>query len=124
MSEMNNVLTDVRGAIFPSQKAAAQAYGVTPSAVSHLLRTRGSLARLGCGLGGGQAGNRNGFQPKPVTIGVMTFASRQACATALGRNVRWVQRRVQPSARPALREELVRAVMELSAAQDRARAGR
>lgn len=70
----------IRGVTYPSQKAAAEASGVSVQAVSS-ARQRGTLDRVG--LGPLRAGCPPVFQ-KPITVQGHTFPSRTAAAEALG----------------------------------------
>lgn len=73
----------VRGRVYPSQKAAAAAFGVSETAVAEALRRRGDLETLGLPLSGAGRGNTNS-RACPVMIGHLRFRSHKAAAEALG----------------------------------------
>lgn len=65
----------IRGRHYPSQKAAAQALGVTPATVNDALN-RGTIDRVGLGRAAASA--------VPVTIRGRRYASQTEAARALG----------------------------------------
>ena len=73
---------EIRGVVYPSHKAAAEALGVSISSISHSLRKRGCADRVGLGLVGGPLGNTN--RAVPITILGLEFPSRTIAAKDLG----------------------------------------
>lgn len=65
----------IRGVVYPSQRAAAKALGVTPSAVYNALE-RGAEDNIGLG--------RQNNNAKPVTIDGVTYRSRAEATRRLG----------------------------------------
>ena len=100
----------IRGVEYPSVTDAANALGVHPSTVSHAL-AEGKQDRVGLGID--YANRRMNPAPrcaKPVTIGGMTFPSRQALAEYADRSPSYV-RRVLRGKDPQLMAILMRRVM-------------
>lgn len=63
----------IRGKLYPSAKAAAEALGVTTSAV-HSALSRGNIDTVGSGRS----------QPQPVELDGVTFPSIRSASLALG----------------------------------------
>ena len=72
----------IRGVLYQSQKEAAEALGVSSSAISQRLRVKGSADTVGLGLKGATIGNTN--RAREITIWDMTFPSRTKAAELLG----------------------------------------
>lgn len=72
----------IRGVLYQSQKEAAEALGVSTSAISQRLRVKGSADTVGLGLSGAAIGNKN--RAKEIKIWDMTFPSRTKAAELLG----------------------------------------
>jgi predicted transcriptional regulator len=101
----------IRGKHYPSQRAAAAALGITQSAVSRMLTSKGELSA--CGLRKyGAPGNRNAA--RALTIGPLTFESRTKAAEVLGITRNQISRWISKRATPGQREMLLAAVMRLS----------
>ena len=81
-THFNAMPVEIRGVVYQSQKEAAEALGVCPSAISQRLRMKGSADTVGLGLAGGALGNTN--RAKEITIWDMTFPSRTIAAEKLG----------------------------------------
>lgn len=113
---MNECPVTVRGGVYPSQKEAAKALGLTPSAVSNHLNRHGHCDKLG--LGGGVPGNTNAKANKVVIFG-HEFRSQLAASKALGVHRNLVRRFANGSLKQIGRERLYLAVMRF-ASQDEA----
>ncbi len=72
----------IRGVLYQSHKEAAEALGVSTSAISQRLRVSGSADTVGLGLKGATMGNTN--RAREITIWDMTFPSRTKAAELLG----------------------------------------
>lgn len=72
----------IRGVLYQSHKEAAEALGVSTSAISQRLRVRGDAETVGLGLKGASIGNNNGS--KEIEIWDMKFPSRTKAAELLG----------------------------------------
>ncbi len=72
----------IRGVLYQSHKEAAEALGVSTSAISQRLRVKGSADTVGLGLSGAAIGNKN--RAKEIKIWDMTFPSRTKAAELLG----------------------------------------
>lgn len=72
----------IRGVLYQSHKEAAEALGVSTSAISQRLRVKGNAETVGLGLKGASIGNRN--SAKEIQIWDMTFPSRTKAAELLG----------------------------------------
>ena len=101
----------VRGRRYASQKNAAAALGITPSAISTMLAKKGDLSTAGLGPTGAP-GNQNAA--RPVKIGPMTFPSRIKAARALGITRSQLTNWISPKATRVQREMLLAAVMRAS----------
>lgn len=71
----------IRGAVYPSQKAAADALGVKSATISAAAQA-GTLDFVGLGPASGE--RKASTSRRPVTIGGATYASRAEAAKALG----------------------------------------
>lgn len=71
----------IRGTVYPSQKAAADALGVKPATISAAAQA-GTLDFVGLGPARGE--RKASASRRPVTIGGATYASRAEAAKALG----------------------------------------
>ena len=65
----------IRGVVYPTQRAAAKALGVSPQTVHHALE-RGTEDNIGLG--------RQNNNARPVTIDGVTYRSRAEAARRLG----------------------------------------
>jgi len=99
----------IRGRVYPSHKEAAEAMGVTSSAISQRLRIKGSADTVGLGLAGGVPGNTNAA--KELTIFGVTFPSRSQAAKDLGVSRSQLTKWIAPTASFAQREMLLAALM-------------
>jgi predicted transcriptional regulator len=72
----------IRGVLYQSHKEAAEALGVTTSAISQRLRVNGNAETVGLGLKGASIGNTN--RAREIKIWDMTFPSRTKAAELLG----------------------------------------
>ena len=72
----------IRGVLYQSHKEAAEALGVSTSAISQRLRVNGNAETVGLGLKGASIGNTN--RAREITIWDMTFPSRTKAAELLG----------------------------------------
>jgi hypothetical protein len=71
----------IRGTIYPSQKEAARAFGIGPSAIAQSLRRNGHCDRVG--LGNTQTGNTNAIA-RPIVLFGHRYRSVKSAADALG----------------------------------------
>ena len=78
----------IRGTVYPSQQAAAQALGLHPATISRSLDRHGHCDFVGTHMS--RRGNRNAA--RPVRIGPLTFPSRRAAAAALGLSRQMIHR--------------------------------
>ncbi|AKG94563.1 hypothetical protein Shpa_53 [Paracoccus phage Shpa] len=99
---------DAKGQAYPSVRACARAYGVHRQVVSYHLDTYGDLSRLG--MGQRRVNPQNAA--KPVRIGPLSWPSATAAAADLGLSLSQLRRRMAPDASPALRDDLIRLVMQ------------
>lgn len=74
----------IRGVIYPSQRAAAKALGVSPASVNNALE-RGAEDSIGLG--------RQNNNARPVTIDGVTYRSRAEAARRLGISKHEVRKR-------------------------------
>jgi len=72
----------IRGVLYQSHKEAAEALGVSTSAISQRLRVNGNAETVGLGLKGASIGNTN--RAREITIWDMTFPSQTKAAELLG----------------------------------------
>ncbi len=100
----------IRGTVYSSHKEAAEAMGVTPSAISQRLRVNGSADTVGLGLGRGVPGNKNAA--KELTILGVTFLSRSQAAKDLGVSRSQLTKWIAPTASNAQRQMLLAALMK------------
>jgi transcriptional regulator with XRE-family HTH domain len=100
----------IRGRVYSSHKEAAEAMGVTPSAISQRLRVNGSADTVGLGLGRGVPGNTNAA--KELTILGVTFRSRSQAAKDLGVSRSQLTKWIAPTASNAQRQMLLAALMK------------
>ena len=106
----NAMPVSIRGTVYSSQREAAQAMGVTPSAICNRLRAKGSADTVGLGLGGGAPGNKNAA--KELTIFGVTFQSRVQAAKELGITRSQMTKWIAPTASYAQRQMLLAAMMK------------
>ena len=108
---------EIRGVIYQSHKEAAEALGVTTSAISQRLRVRGSADTVGLGLAGGAPGNRN--RAKEISIFGSTFSSRTIAAQELGITRSQLNKWISKNASNAQREMLMLSVMKYQSKRDK-----
>ena len=101
-------IVSVRGEIFPSQKQAAAALGVTPGCISMHLYRHGHCDRVG--LGPGSVGNQNAIACA-VQIGPHKFRSQKSASEALGVSRNTIRRFVNGTAKREGIEKVVAAAM-------------
>lgn len=106
----NAMPVSIRGTVYSSRQEAAEAMGVTPSAISQRLRMKGSADTVGLGLGGGVPGNKNAA--KEMTIFGVTFQSRVQAAKELGITRSRLTKWIAPTASDAQRQMLLAALMK------------
>jgi len=100
----------IRGTVYSSHQEAAQAMGVTPSAISQRLRVKGSADTVGLGLAGGVPGNKNAA--KELKILGVRFRSRVQAAKELGITRSQLTKWIAPTASNAQRQMLLAALMK------------
>jgi len=101
----------IRGQYFPSQKAAAEALGVTPAAISQTLLRHGHCDRLGAPSGA--VGNQNATAV-PVQIGALRFRSVKSAAEQLGVSRSTLSRFMVGKSGQTARETIIAAAMRFS----------
>lgn len=106
----NAMPVSIRGTVYPSQREAAEALGVVPSAISQRLRINGSADTVGLGLGGGVPGNKNAA--KELILFDERFESRSQAAKELGITRSKLNRWISPSAPREHQEKLLAAMMK------------
>jgi len=106
----NAMPVSIRGTVYSSHQEAAEAMGVTPSAISQRLRMKGSADTVGLGLGGGVPGNKNAA--KELKIFGVTFQSRVQAAKELGITRSRLTKWIAPTASDAQRQMLLAALMK------------
>ena len=72
----------IRGVLYQSHKEAAEALGVSTSAISQRLRVNGNAETVGLGLKGASIGKTN--RAREIKIWDMTFPSQTKAAELLG----------------------------------------
>lgn len=110
-------VTDIRGTIYPSQKAAAAALGVTPGAVAQALYRRGNCHRVG--LGPQRYGNTNA-KARAVNLFNLQFRSIKAASNALGVSRATIRRFLEPDCLPSTYSMVYAAVLTYGEARDAA----
>lgn len=105
----NEIPTIVRGKLYPSQKAAAKALGVSQNTVSQSLRRNGHCDNIGMfnGLLGNQRAKAN-----PTTIFGLEFRSQKEAAEKLGVSRSTIRRFAAGRAKQAGREIVYLAAMK------------
>lgn len=98
----------IRGVVFPSQKAAAEHFGVVPSAISNTLLRNGHCDNLGTFPA--RWNNTNAYA-RPVAIGPVSFRSQKAAAESLGVPRSLINRFANGTLRSAGIERLMAAAM-------------
>ena len=106
----NCMPVEIRGVLYPSQKAAAKALGVCQSSISQRLRVKGCADTVGLGLAGGPVGNKN--RAKKLALFGVTFQSRTEAAQKLGITRSQLTKWISPKASKAQKQMLVAAVMQ------------
>lgn len=100
--------------IYPSHGHAAEALGISKTAISQRLRRRGHAETI---PEGGVPGNMNAA--KPITIYGTTFPSRKAAAEALGITRSQLSKWLSDKASPAQRQMMLSAMMRYQLNSDR-----
>lgn len=113
---MNRCPVTIRGELYPSQKAAAKALGLVPSAIAQSLLRNGHCDKVG--IGNGRVGNTNA-RSHPVRIGNLQFRSQLGAARALGVHRSLVRRYIVGDLKQAGKERLLRAAMTYEASEAR-----
>lgn len=113
---MNCCPVTIRGELYPSQKAAADALGLVPSAIAQSLLRNGHCDNVG--IGNARAGNTNA-PSRPVRIGNLQFRSQLGAAKALGVHRSLVRRFILGELKQAGKERLLRAAMTYKAREAR-----
>ncbi len=106
----------VRGTIYPSARACAEALGVSVATV-YCAISRRDPDSIGLGRGARPPGSRKGGRkPKPVTVAGQRFASLADLARAIGRDPRDLRASMRRGEQA--RQKIVVAVMKLVAARE------
>jgi hypothetical protein len=100
----------IRGVLYQSHKEAAEALGVSPSAISQRLRVKGSADTVGLGVSAGMYGNTN--RAIPISIFGCEFPSRTIAAEELGITRSQLTKWISKKASHAQREMLMLSVMK------------
>ena len=100
----------IRGVLYQSHKEAAEALGVSPSAISQRLRVKGSADTVGLGVSAGMYGNTN--RAIPISILGCEFPSRTIAAEELGITRSQLTKWISEKASQAQREMLILSVMK------------
>lgn len=109
----------IRGTTYPSVRAAADALGVTPSTIYSALG-RGREDTIGIGPGHRPVENRLGGNPKPITLGGVTYRSKRAASIALGMSKGYVTDVLSSRKKTAAKQGLIRLAMERTAQNENA----
>lgn len=113
---MNCCPVTIRGELYPSQKAAAKALGLSPNAIAQSLLRNGHCDKVG--IGNARTGNTNAHS-RPVRIGNLQFRSQLGAAKALGVHPSLVRRYMVGELKQAGKERLLRAAMTYQASKAR-----
>ena len=108
---------EVRGVIYPSVKACAEALGVSTGSVYRALSS-GKVKTLGIGKGNVSTSHKVLVKKKPLIVAGYPFPSIAALALTIGRCPRGVRRSLYRGEKA--QAGLIRAVMELVAARENA----
>ena len=114
MAKANWMPVRIGGKTYPSHGHAAEALGISKTAISQRLRRRGHAETI---PEGGVPGNTNAA--KPVTIYGTTFPSRKAAADALGITRSQLTKWLSDKASPAQRQMMLSAMMRYRIKSDR-----
>ena len=106
----------IRGVVYSSHREAAKELGVSASAISNLLRRKGSADTVGLGLAGGAPGNKS--RRKPITILGCKFPSRTIAAEELEITRSQLTKWISPKASNGQREMLMLSVMKYKRKRD------
>ena len=107
----------IRGVLYPSQKEAAAALGVSPSAISQRLKNKGTAETVGLGISAGMYGNTN--RAIPITILGCEFPSRTIAAEELGITRSQLTKWISPKASNSQKEMLMLSVMKYRQKRDK-----
>lgn len=110
MAHPLNIPVEVRGTIYPSVKAAADALGIRPASVSAYLSRNGHTN--GLGLGARSPAHFNMGHCKAITIHGARFATIKDAARALGVRYTSLHRTLRTPMTPKKSDRLLRLVME------------
>lgn len=100
----------IRGVLYQSHKEAAEALGVSPSAISQRLKKTGSADTVGLGVSAGMYGNTN--RAIPISILGCEFPSRTIAAEELGITRSQLTKWISKKASHTQREMLMLSVMK------------
>ena len=107
----------IRGVLYPSQKEAAAALGVSPSAISQRLKRKDTAETVGLGVSAGMYGNTN--RAVPITILGCEFPSRTIAAEELGITRSQLTKWISPKASHAQKEMLMLSVVKYRQKHDK-----
>jgi predicted transcriptional regulator len=107
----------IRGVLYQSHKEAAAALGVSPSAISQRLKTKGTAETVGLGVSSGMYGNTN--RAVPITILGCEFPSRTIAAEELGITRSQLTKWISPKASNSQKEMLMLSVMKYRQKRDK-----
>ena len=114
MARGNWMPVRIGGKTYPSHGHAAEALGISKTAISQRLRRRGHAETI---PEGGVPGNTNAA--RPTTIYGTTFPSRKAAADALGITRSQLTKWLSDKASPAQRQMMLSAMMRYRIKSDR-----
>lgn len=101
-------VVEIRGTVYPSQKAAAAALGISTSCISSALYKRGDCDRVG--LGPDLLGNTNA-RARAVSIFNLRFRSVKKASEALGVSRQTIRRFLSPTCLPSTYQLVYAAVL-------------
>lgn len=113
----NSMPVMIRGLLYQSHKEAAEALGVSPSAISQSLKRTGSTDTVGLGNSSGMYGNTN--RSIPTSILGCEFPSRKIAAEELGITRSQFTKWISKKASHANRERLILSVMKYKKKRDK-----
>ena len=119
-NDPNAVPVMVRGTLYPSIAAAAQALGVMPSTISGHLRRHGHCDFVGLGQKS-PAHNRDAHRTAPISIHGRRFPSIKAASDYLGVPYGWLYKAIR-TGRPANAGDRILAALMRADAQTEGRA--
>lgn len=101
---------EVRGVVYPTVRAAAEAFGIGTNTIYQLLE-KGRADMIGMGRA---RPNNGGYRCKPFTIAGVTYRSQQDASVAIGRNKDYVSWAIRKGSEDAVKQ-MHRAFEELHA---------